>query len=515
MDEMRPAAIAPPYAPTATSLSVTSTAVNSTKPTPVDATIKELTEQLAALTLMMKSNISGTPVGAPTGSPMAPTASASVPATTGNRPERVPRCIMCDSKEHSRRDDCVFYQEAIATGNIKLNDRGRVVFAANGAEIPTQFGKGGMKRIYELTYPPLTGDLAIQSSSRNVTFDDGNYASIGEGHGVRVTTLDFENGIRTDRIIDADVEEKRKRDEFDRTRQTRRRMEESQTPPAASGPTPPTVAPNARSPRADDSKPKYRLQSQLNQTVGTADIGDKIMNTPVMLSIKEILAVSPEMGNYMHEQTRRKRVPVSDTNSDDADEIIEVASKATAVSESTATVSLVTSSGPKPFYALPSGKAAVVLNEQVRTNALLDDGSELNVMSEALYKELEYPIDEDINWKINGYDAAKAEKELEARYGARGDVLGVLHNVYVDVGGVQVKQHIFVVRTLPAGLILGRPWGRMTRAVFANEDDGSYTVWIRSPDGMTEAKFLAAPAQHERNREHVRSREDVGKGLKA
>src|SRR5579862_9843367 len=273
-------------------------------------------------------------------------------------------------------------------------------------------------------------------------------------------------------------------------------MEASQGPPGASGAAPSTAAPSAGSPRQampDEIKPKYRLQSQLNQTVGTADIGDKIMNTPVMLSIKEILAVSPEMGNYMHEQTRRKRVPVSDTNSDDADEIIEVASKATAVSESTATVSPVTSSGLKPFYALPSGKAAVVLNEQVRTNALLDDGSELNIMSEAIYEELEYPIDEDINWKINGYDAMKAEKELEARYGARGDVLGVLHNVYVDVGGVQVKQHIFVVRTLPAGLILGRPWGRMTRAVFANEDDGSYTVWIRSPDGMTEAKFLAAP----------------------
>src|SRR5579862_3315056 len=368
MDEMRPAAIAPPYAPTATSLSVTSTAVNSPKPTPVDTTIKELTEQLAALTLMMKSNISGAPTGAPTGTPTVPTTSATVPTAIGNRPERVPRCIMCDSKEHSRRDDCVFYQEAIATGNIKLNDRGRVVFAANGAEIPTQFGKGGMKRIYELTYPPLTGDLAIQSSSRNVTFDDGNYASIGEGHGVRVTTLDFENGIRTDQIIDVDVEEKRKRDEIDKTRQTRRRMEESQTPPVAPGAAAPSVTPNARSPgqtpSADEIKPKYRLQSQLNQTVGTADIGDKIMNTPVMLSIKEILAVSPEMGNYMHEQTRRKRVPVSDTNSD-ANETSEVATRATAVSETDATVSLVTSNTPKPYYALPSGKAAVVLDEQV------------------------------------------------------------------------------------------------------------------------------------------------------
>src|SRR5579862_1663928 len=144
-------------------------------------------------------------------------------------------------------------------------------------------------------------------------------------------------------------------------------MEASQGPPGASGAAPSTAAPSAGSPRQampDEIKPKYRLQSQLNQTVGTADIGDKIMNTPVMLSIKEILAVSPEMGNYMYEQTRRKRVPVSEPN-----ETSEAAARATAVSETDATVSLVTSNAPKPYYALPSGKAAVVLDEQVRTNA--------------------------------------------------------------------------------------------------------------------------------------------------
>jgi len=77
----------------------------------------------------------------------------------------------------------------------------------------------------------------------------------------------------------------------------------------------------------------------------------------------------------------------------------------------------------------------------------------------------------------------------------------------VDIGGIEVKQHIFVVRYLPARLILGRPWGHSARAVFTNEDDGSYTVTIKSADDMREVKLLASPAEHKRNREFVRVKE--------
>jgi len=76
----------------------------------------------------------------------------------------------------------------------------------------------------------------------------------------------------------------------------------------------------------------------------------------------------------------------------------------------------------------------------------------------------------------------------------------------LDIGGIEVKQHIFIVRYLPARLILGRPWERSTHAVFTN-DDGSYTVTIKSADDMREVKFLASPAEHKRNREFVWAKE--------
>ena len=68
-----------------------------------------------------------------------------------------------------------------------------------------------------------------------------------------------------------------------------------------------------------------------------------------------------------------------------------------------------------------------------------------------------------------------------------------------------MKQHIFVVEYSNADLILGRPWERALCANYVNEDDGSYTVRIKSPDGLRGAVFCAIKAQHEWNRQFARS----------
>ena len=86
--------------------------------------------------------------------------------------------------------------------------------------------------------------------------------------------------------------------------------------------------------------------------------------------------------------------------------------------------------------------------------------------------------------------------------------IGVCHDVNVDVGGIEVKQHIFVVEYCNSDLILGRPWERMVRAHYINEDDGSYTVIIKSLDGRRVIQFCAVKGDHERNREYVRHAEE-------
>lgn len=499
-------------------ISHTSTAVNSPKPTPVDPAVKELTEQLAALALVVKGLTLEKQTTAIT--------TSATPAAAPPRPKRIPRCIWCDSREHSRRSECNLFAEALKVGHIKINENNRIAFTSTNVEIPPAFGRGGMKMMYELVHPPASV-ASPQGNVRTITFDDGGEMG-GDTHSTSVSTK--EKG----EWIDVDVEEKRKREDGRFQRNARRKIDgawqtvpdTSQTTPAGTGQPAsaplgagqsPTMPASNGSPASqtqsqpggsdpgtmdidsDAAKPKYRLQSELGKTISITDVAEKIMNAPIQLSIKEFLAVSPEMSGYIHEQTRRKRVLRDGSETTASSNEIDADVQTTAV--------IPGGKACRPFSAVPSGRALVVLDDKVRTESLLDDGSELNLMDRGVYEELDHPIDENINWRINGY-GSKAQREMEERYGIEhNDVLGVLHNVVVDVGGVEVKQHIFVVSHLPAKLILGRPWGRSTRAKFINEDDGSYTVCIRSPDDLKEVRFTASPADHERNRDTVRSKD--------
>jgi len=186
--------------------------------------------------------------------------------------------------------------------------------------------------------------------------------------------------------------------------------------------------------------------------------------------------VSSEFNDWICEHGRRKRRPVEPT--------VVVSSNATAFDGS--------------YYACPSGRARVVLNKEIEiTDTLLDSGSEVNLMPEWLFKQTTLPIDTDIDWTISSFDSKGAPE--------RNTVVGVCHDVSVNVGGVDEKVHIFVVQNSDQKLLLGRPWEKAVRAQFTNEDDGSYTVVIKSKDGNRKVKFVAAEAFSERNKEFVRN----------
>ena len=156
----------------------------------------------------------------------------------------------------------------------------------------------------------------------------------------------------------------------------------------------------------------------------------------------------------------------------------------------------------KAFYAYPSGRAKVLIDNQFPVQGLLDNGSEVLMMSLRVFDHLDLPIDTKISWRINTYNSEMNEV-LESA-----ESIGVCHNVSLDVGGVMVKLSIFVVRHSNADLILGRPWERAVRAQYINEDDGSYTMIIKSPDERRVVEFCAVKGEHERNREHIRHAEE-------
>jgi len=514
--------------PVPTPVRIVPTPVASPAPTPTPAPappapstvpdpIVELTKQFSRLALAMEANMQGRPPA--TNSPAVNASNA-----PGSRPRQ---CMWCDSVDHTRRE-CAEFKEALRSQRVALNERGRVIF--NGEELPLMWGKGGMKRFLVTAASVVTSPAAAPAAVINNNIKLEPLAALGPESSVMVTTLDFEKGTRTDEIVDVSVEEKRRRDEVFR-RRVRPRHEDDlpdrNRPPNVSSPSdrdsitvarePATAshsAPPNSMPRTDQdatmfdtptaAQKKYRLASDLSQTVSVAQIGEKIMDTPVQLSVRDVLAVSSEVSGYLHEQTRKRRVPIDAPTP--ATPIAAAPTSASPMSATPATITEVhvnstTAGHLKRLYACPSPQAKVTLDRDVKVTSLLDGGSEVNIMPRRVFERSDLAMDPDIHWRIDTYNTATNE------YLDDHGPIGVCRDVSVDIGGVDVKQHIFVVEHSNHDLILGRPWERLVRAVFINEDDGSLTVRIRSVDDQRVAQFCAVRADHERNREFAKPSE--------
>uniref|UniRef100_A9U5H5 Predicted protein n=1 Tax=Physcomitrium patens TaxID=3218 RepID=A9U5H5_PHYPA len=126
--------------------------------------------------------------------------------------------------------------------------------------------------------------------------------------------------------------------------------------------------------------------------------------------------------------------------------------------------------------------------------ALVNHGSEINLMSKDLYKKQKWPIDMEHGWTIRGAN------------NTRGELYGACPDVKIWIGNVATEQHFFVQDTTSYPLILGQPYITATRMETKVLDDGSAYARIRSEDGRKVVQFLTVPPNHERNRDRLREK---------
>ena len=62
---------------------------------------------------------------------------------------------------------------------------------------------------------------------------------------------------------------------------------------------------------------RFQLASELREFISIAEIGEKIMNMPIHLTLKELMATAPNLFNHFHEITRKRRIPVPGTTPTD------------------------------------------------------------------------------------------------------------------------------------------------------------------------------------------------------
>uniref|UniRef100_A9U5K8 Predicted protein n=1 Tax=Physcomitrium patens TaxID=3218 RepID=A9U5K8_PHYPA len=116
--------------------------------------------------------------------------------------------------------------------------------------------------------------------------------------------------------------------------------------------------------------------------------------------------------------------------------------------------------------------------------ALVDHGSEINLMSKDLYKKQKWPIDMEHGWAI------------QAANNTRGELYGACPDAKIWIGDVATEQHFFVQDTTSYPLILGQPYITATWMETKVLDD----------DRRKAVQFLTVPPNHERNGDRLKEK---------
>uniref|UniRef100_A9U670 Predicted protein n=1 Tax=Physcomitrium patens TaxID=3218 RepID=A9U670_PHYPA len=126
--------------------------------------------------------------------------------------------------------------------------------------------------------------------------------------------------------------------------------------------------------------------------------------------------------------------------------------------------------------------------------ALVDHGSEINLMSKDRYKKQKWPIDMEHGWAI------------QVANNTRGKLYGACLDVKIRIGDVATEQHFFIQDITSYPLILGQPYITATRMETKVLDDGSAYARIRSEDRRKAVQFLTISPNHEQNRDRLREK---------
>ncbi|KAG3229865.1 hypothetical protein P692DRAFT_201702006, partial [Suillus brevipes Sb2] len=165
------------------------------------------------------------------------------------------------------------------------------------------------------------------------------------------------------------------------------------------------------------------------------------------LTVADLLAISPELRRETIEHCRTQRIPTP---------------------TSVVSASLTNSTPPHIEHATPLRELKVTLNGIHAELGLLDEGSEIVVIREDIWRKTQAPRNEQIRMR------------MQTANGGAQDMGGCVEMLEIDVEGIKTWAHAYVVPDAPYRLLLGRPWQRLVK-LSKEETNDQVLITIRDP----------------------------------
>ena len=255
--------------------------------------------------------------------------------------------------------------------------------------------------------------------------------------------------------------------------------------------------------KADKGKPgpSFRLMSDIEKDTDLKRILEmRILDSRLELTLREVLGIAKkEFHDEIIDIVRRKKQVNEQVKQMDPKVAYEVVSNESPIAETHHALSKKIILGDARNLYTHKCWARATTEHYVKIGdipdpvvALIDHGSEINIMSADFYKKGKWPIDTQHGWRV------KAATSITK------DLFGACPNVKVAIGDIEVDQHFFVQEGSTYPIILGQPYITSVRMETKVLDDGSAYAKIRSHDGRRSVQFMTVRPNHERNREELR-----------
>ena len=233
-------------------------------------------------------------------------------------------------------------------------------------------------------------------------------------------------------------------------------------------------------PKADvkdvSSGPQFKYQSPVEDTKLVKAVFERAMDRTVEVSQRELLALAPDLRRQLKELTTTKRVPVTGSaNSFEEIEEVEVGNFSNVSQEhdleqqgryavrEDGTVVVAEDS-------LPLRCIDVVVADKGPVECILDSGSQIVAIRKEVWQRLGIPIRSD---KIMMMEAANRTKTA---------TMGVLENLKVVVGPIELRLQVQVMNDAPYDILLGRPFYSLAECVTKDFSSGEQYLTMKDPN---------------------------------
>ena len=253
------------------------------------------------------------------------------------------------------------------------------------------------------------------------------------------------------------------------------------SPPVKTTPTSPSGPPKPSS--APTSMPQYKYTCPLDSPGATNDVINRILDTPIAVKTRELLAMSPESRRVMKELSTTRRTTTGTAEVGLLDMAQEVEEP---VEEVLAFHRIGDTKADQEEWivaedSLPLRSVFPVLEGKLTCECVIDGGSQIIAMKEDIWRKLGLNLQPD--------EAVR----MEAANSQVTSGCGRLQNVLFTFGDLNIYLQVQVMPNAPYDVLLGRPFAAVTSCITKDSPNGDQTITITDPNSYKRAMIPTYP----------------------